>query len=502
MKINNRKTNFSRKIKNIFMRMSNLQIILCVYFLATLTGAIMLILPISIQDGQDVSFIDAIFTSASAFSDTGLTTTPTVTTWTEFGQFIIAILILVGGIGFFALKFYFINIVFRKAISLTSRNTLEKERGSNNIGELKKTLKTSITFLFISIIIATFILWIIFYFEEGNFIWTNGDGQIQDFQKYNPKGDVLKSFKFAVFHSISAINNAGFDIISNSSLHPYYGSYSIQIVFIILLVIGGVGFPVLYDIVQYVINKIKRRTDFNFSLFTKISCITYVIVFVFGLFFTLLFEIGSSNGIWNNENAGNYSQKMMCIFFHVFSTRNAGFTTLDTSIVKFTNPTLIVFCILMFIGSAPSSTAGGIRTTTLAVIYLTIWNKLRGIKNIRVFKRTINKETAFSSFAVLSVSISIVLLVSLISSTSFNNMWGSLPYNDFTFADIFFETCSAFGTTGLSTGVTPYLNIVSKIFIILTMFIGQLGISSTLLVWRKNNKKDKHSYIEEDILIG
>lgn len=511
MKMDKKPKSLFSRIKKFFFNFSNIQIIFFVYLFFTCLFAFLLTAPISQKPNNNVSFIDALFTAASAFSDTGLTTKVTVETWTDFGQFLILLLILMGGIGVFALKVFIVNIVFKKAFSITSRNILEKERGSSNTGELKKTIKTSIIFILISIIVSTLILWPLFFFEEGQFQWMSEDKNntsiMKDFSLYNPRHNVLLSFKNAFFHSISAINNAGFDIVSDSSLYPYYGVYSIQIVFIILLVIGGIGFPVIYETIQFINYKIRRRTDFRFSLFTKISTITYFIIFLVGLSLILLFEIGSKNiandkGLWHNANAGSESNKLMAIFFHVFSTRSAGFTTLDSSLVKFSPPSLVVFSIMMFIGASPSSTAGGIRTTTLAVIAIAIWSRFRGIKGARVFKREITTETIYSSFIVLAISIAIIMIATLICFTSLDSLWGSASSKELEFADVFYDVCSAFGTTGLSTGLTSSLNIVSKLTLILVMFIGQLGISSTMLVWRKHNLKNNYNYISEEILIG
>ncbi len=481
-----------RWVKRLFMRMSNLQIILIVYLLTTFISASLLMTPYAQTGKEKVDFIDALFTAASAFSDTGLTTVTTATTWSWFGQMIIAILILVGGIGIFALKFWIINIIFKKSVNITSRNILEKERGSSNSGKLKKTIKISISFLFITILISIFVLWAIFYFEKGNFT---------GYEEYDPYHDPLLSFKNAVFHSISAINNAGFDILSGSSLSPYYSVYSIQIIFIILLIIGGIGFPVIYDVVQYINHKIRRRTDFTFSIFTKVSCFTYILVFLVGFCLTLIFEIGNKDGIWYNSSAGTNGNKFMAILFYCFSTRNAGFATLPNGI-EFSEATLIVFSIMMFIGSSPSSTAGGLRTTTLAIIVVAIWNRLRGVDGVRLFKRTIRKETVYSSFIVLGISLFIIIFSTFSCYTSLNSMWGNADSSQLNFIDVFYETCSAYGTTGLSNGLTSSLNVYSKLVIIITMFIGQLGISSTMLVWRKHNPKNDYTYIKEDILIG
>ncbi|MBD5423479.1 MAG: hypothetical protein HDR43_03200 [Mycoplasma sp.] len=515
MRINKKYRKLFSNIKRFFYKFSNIQIIFFVYLFVTFLFALLLKLPISQKPGVNVNLIDALFTAASAFSDTGLTTKVTIETWSDFGQFLIIILILIGGIGIFALKVFVVNIIFKKSISITSRNILEKERGASNTGDLKRTIKTSIIFLFVAIAISTFILWLMFYFEKGNFSWTvynlDGSSEIKDFTQYNPQGDVLLSFKCAIFHSISAINNAGFDILSDSSLYPYYGVYSIQIVFIILLIIGGIGYPVIYETIQYISYKARKRTDFKFSLFTKVSSVTYISVFVIGLALTLMFEIGSKNvhanmltieGIWNNERSGSVGDRAMTIIFHVFSTRSAGFTTLDPNVIKFTSPTLVVFSIMMFIGAAPSSTGGGIRTTTLAIVVVAIWNRFRGIQGVRMFKRKISDDIIYSSFIVLAISIFIVFFSTLVCFTSLNTLWGEGNSDNLGFADVFFDVSSAFGTTGLTTGLSSSLNIISKLVLILTMFIGQLGISSTMLVWRKNNRKNNYTYIEENIIIG
>lgn len=493
---------FFKKIKKFFLNLSNFKIIFIVYAVVTLLAACFLILPISIQntpEGSKVDFLKALFTSASAFSDTGLTMLPTAYTWTEFGQAIIAILILLGGIGIFALKVYIVNIILGKWMSLNARNVLEKERGASTTYDLKKTIKVSITILFGMIIAATFVLMFIFYFSSGNFQTDLTNPRLN----LNPQGNWAISFKYAVFHSISALNNAGFDIISRNSLEPYYSVYSIQIVFIVLLVIGGIGYPVIYDVYSFILSKIKRRTDFRFSLFTKVSCLTYLIVFLFGLGITLMFEMCSTNGIWNanNPSLGSKEDRMMAMIFHVFSTRNAGFST--TSMTNFTEASLILFSFMMFIGSAPSSTAGGIRTTTLAVILVAIWNKLRGVDDVRFFNKKIPRETVISSFLVLIISIIIVIMATFVSLTSVDTMWGTAPADSIGYVEIFFEISSAFGTTGLSAGLTEHLNIGSELFLIIVMFMGQLGISSTILVWKSSrNYKNEINYIEEDIAIG
>lgn len=484
--------NFFKKIKKFFFNLSNTKIIFIAYFLVVFSTSLMLLSPYSQNPNVSISYIDALFTAASAFSDTGLTTLVTSETWSMFGQALIAILILFGGIGIFAMKVYVFNFIFCRKLKLSTNNLLENERSSKDAGISKKTIVISVSLIFFLIILSSFILSFIFYFEQPTYS--------EDIVN-NPYHDLGMSIRFGIFHSISAINNAGFDIIGSSSLNPYYSVYSIQLIFLVLFIVGGIGYPVIYDTYSWIGHKImKKPGNYSFSLFSKISCISYFVISIVGLIFSFSFELSSITNLdggiplWQtNENTGS---KIMAIFFNTFSTRNAGFATINLK--ELSQPTIILYSIMMFIGSAPSSTAGGIRTTTIALIVLSIWSKIRGVPNVRVFNRKIPKETTYTAGIVLSISLFIVFLVSFICMSSIQGT--TKPFN---YIDIIFEVSSAFGTTGLSTGITPSLNIISKIFLILTMFIGQLGVSSTILVWKSNkNKQYRIDYIEEDIAIG
>lgn len=485
---------YLKKIKQFLFNLSNIKIIFITYFLVTILSSLLLLSPYSHAEGFSVSYIDALFTAASAFSDTGLVTVITSETWSMFGQAVIAILILLGGIGIFAIKVYIFNFIFRRKINLLTNNILGKERSSKDANLSKDTIIVSVSLILCLIVLSSFILSFIFYFETPSVINENN----------NPVGDVALSVRFAIFHSISAINNAGFDIIGDNSLMPYYTTYSIQFIFMFLFIIGGIGYPVIYDTYLWIKHKVKKLPGKSqFSLFSKISTISYFVVLSIGLIFAFSFEMSavrSLNGIdtplWKSD-IGDNGSKVMAIFFTTFSTRNAGFSTIDLQ--QLSQPTIILYSLMMFIGSAPSSTAGGIRTTTIALIFLAIWSKIRGVPNVRVFNRKIPKETTNTAGVVFSISIIIVLLVSFITTSSIHGN----SSNEFSFIDVLFEVTSAFGTTGLSTGLTSQLNAISKLAIILTMFIGQLGISSTMLVWKSNkNKQFKFNYIEEDIAIG
>ncbi len=492
----NKKGYFFKKVRNFFFNLSNIKIIFITYLMVTIISSLLLLSSFSHNEGISVTYIDALFTAASAFSDTGLTTLITSETWSMFGQAVIAILILLGGIGIFALKVYIFNFIFGRALKMSTINILGKERSSKDINLSKKTIIVSITLIISLVVISSFILSFIFYFEAPSNIGVEPSN--------NPVGNIGLSIRFAIFHSISAINNAGFDIIGSNSLVPYYSVYSIQIIFMFLFIVGGIGYPVLYDTYSWIKHKIKKMPGkYSFSLFSKISCISYLIISIIGLLLTFAFETTSMRSVAGDEvpmwqdTTQTTGSKVMAIFFNTFSTRNAGFSTINLE--ELSQPTIIIYSIMMFIGSAPSSTAGGIRTTTIALVILSIWSKIRGIPNVRVFNRKIPQETTNTAGIVFSISILFVFLVSFITMSSIHNN----PTQNFGYIDVIFEVSSAFGTTGLSTGLTSHLNIISKFVLILTMFIGQLGISSTILVWRSNkNKQFTFDYIEEDIAIG
>ncbi len=506
--------------------------ILFTYLLITFIGSGILMLPISRVGHKSVDYIDALFISASSFSDTGLVTVNTVETWTMFGQAVIAILILTGGIGFFALKIFIFNIIFNKPISLSSRKALSAERGNVKIGQTRDLIKASIIALITMMTFAGFVMSIYFYFSPTGF---NEDfAAVGNFsgKSLNPKGNWNLSIRYGLFHSLSALNNAGFDIMGGHSIAPYYKDYFVQIMFMILFVFGGIGYPVIYDVKRYIQAKRKGQI-FKFSLFTKLSCVTYFIIATSGIAITFIIELSAHHGksgtntFWTSSRLYfdgptptsqpisapiTHGQKTLAIIFNTMSTRNAGFSTINFH--SFNTATLIVHSIMMFIGSAPSSTAGGIRTTTLAIICISFWTHVRGKSTTRAFKRKINEDIVRSSYIVTTISLFLILFVSMISLSSLDTNGGQIRFGSnynpttkgnpqYAFTDLLFETSSAFGTTGLSTGLTASLSMGTKLFFILLMFIGQLGVSSTILAFGTKKQKSRHyKYIEEDVTIG
>ncbi|MGZ9432701.1 potassium transporter TrkG [Mycoplasma sp. 613B] len=515
--LGNLRSKFNKKVGKI-------RYLFLIYIIITITGSLLLYWNISQTEPGSVSYVDALFTSASAFSDTGLVTKATHSTWTMFGQAVIAILILIGGIGVFAIKVYIFNYIFGLKLGIFSRDVLALERSSNNMGDIKKVILVSVTIMFTVLVISSFGLTFLFYYSKGDFAI--------DTEFNNPYHNFNLSLRFAIFHSITALNNAGFDIIGDNSLAPYYSNHLLQVWLLLLFIIGGIGYPVVYDFYKYFYCLITKRKRHKFSLFSKISLVTYFAVAIIGVALVLCFELLSKDQssfwnlsqsdptYWGKTSTIGYSyrthfDKVFAIIFTSFSTRSAGYATFD--LYNLTDTSLGILSILMFIGAAPSSTGGGIRSTTLAIILLNLISKMRGKNSTHMFKRKIKDETVNQSSVVLIISILLNLIVFLFLTTSFNTFGGKIPWDNTTIStavsessgrtygviNVLFEITSAFGTTGLSTGITSHLNSISKIALIFIMFVGQLGISSTILIWGSHNHKfSKYEYIEEDVTIG
>ncbi len=294
--------------------------------------------------------------------------------------------------------------------------------------------------------------------------------------------DWLTSFVHSVFHSISAFTNAGFDIYGDS-LATFASDYMVQIVTMLLVLLGAIGFPVLIELYQYIKNK---KNNYRFSLYTKITGIMFLALIV-----------GGAAGIWLLEKnlyfaSLNWHEKLFYSLFNSVSTRSAGFYTMDLN--DFSNPTQMLLATLMFIGASPSSVGGGIRTTTFAVILLTLVNYAAGRSEVRVFRRTVKQEDIIKSFVVFTAATMIVIVSTVLLSYT--------EHSHLPLISIIFEICSAFGTSGLSMGITGELSSEGKWVLMIIMFIGRIGVLSLLFIFRTNKRKQNFHYPKEDIIIG
>ncbi|MGL4335858.1 MAG: potassium transporter TrkG, partial [Turicibacter sp.] len=285
------------------------------------------------------------------------------------------------------------------------------------------------------------------------------------------------------FTTVSAITNSGFDI-TGFSLMPFKTDYFVQTLHMFLMFFGAMGFPVILDIIKYYKCK-RKKARFRFSVYTKLTMITTVILWIIGIVGFYMFEYDNflvDKGLIEGFFAAT---------FNSLSTRNAGFATYDMN--AFSTATLVMYCGLMFIGSSPNSSGGGIRTTTFATMVLAILSFARGKQYVNVYGREIETTTVYKSFMIYIVATFILFLSTLLITMT----------DSFSLMEIFFEVCSAFGTTGLSMGITGGLTAFAKIVLIVTMFIGRIGIVAFLLIFRdKNSQIAKFRYPKIDFIIG
>ncbi len=491
------------------------------------------------------SFIDSLFLSFSAFSDTGLTTVQLYNTFSTFGKLIIMLEVEVGGFGVMFFIFCFWKI-FKHSDKLTVNQQLmaQCEKGNTKIGNTEKMLfHTVIVIIIIQFIFGLFYsLWFMYVpaHELRPKITTNTVANIYEDNPlvyshlYHNAGF---AFFAGFFHSVTAINNAGFDIIGSTSLTPY--SQGIHTLFLLItifeFVIGGIGFPVIFDFMakfkvikgkEFVqdpeTKKVKRvytvrvtyDKNYRISLMSKVALLGYGVVTIIGISFMFLFEyttIGGEQYLYKNtaemfgpngEMLTDYNMAMNMIF-QAMTTRSAGYYTFDNQLLAPVSKWLNIG--LMFIGGSPSSTAGGIRVTTFMIMFIALWHKIKGSNSASIFKRRILNDDIINSFLVL---LSSLILLAIGGAVLLNNieditehLSAKVHHTDFT--NSMFMVASAFGTTGLSVVDLSQLSWYSLVYLMFIMFVGQCGVSSTILAFRRNKiKENMYSYLPEPIKIG
>ncbi len=450
------KSKMKFKIENL----SPSQLIVLFYLIAVVISIALLSLPIALKPGVEWSFIDVVFTAVSAISVTGLAVVSTPDTFSIPGIIILMFILQFGGIGIMTLG-TFIWLLFGKKIGLKERQLIKTDQNQSNLAGLVVLMKNILVIIIIIEIIGGAVLGTYFL----NYYSTWQEAYLQGF-----------------FASVSATTNAGFDI-TGQSLIPYANDYFVQLINIILLTLGAIGFPVLIEVKELIKKKKPYRTS-NFSLYTKLTTITFFLLMLFGTIAILVFD---AHHFFKDKT---WHESFFYAFFQSATTRNGGLATMDVS--QFSEPTLLVLSLLMFVGASPSSVGGGVRTTTFAINLLYIYNLARGNKAVKVFKREIHQDDILKSMAIMNTAISICFFSVILLKVT----------EPFTTLEIIFEVTSAFGTTGLSMGITPELSTIGKIIIILLMFIGRIGILSFIFIISKNGHEPNYHYPKERVIIG
>ncbi len=436
------------------------QILLILFLVIILIGTIVLMLPISTPKGEvGISFLEALFTSTSAVSVTGLSVLDVSKTFSTFGKTIIMILFQLGGLGIMTFSSIIMFLIGRK-ITYQEKRILQEDLNQETVGGIIKFIKRLISMVFI----------------------IEGIGAILLFLCFRKDFEVGEAIYYAVFHSISAFCNAGFSLFSNS-FEGYKDNYIINYTISILIILGGIGFAVIDTVIQNIKRKGRKK---SFSLTSRMAVKLSLALIIIGTICIYFFEYS------NIKTIGNFNEidKMTTSFFQSVTARTAGFNTINIGLMK--PATIFLFLFLMFIGASPGSTGGGIKTTTVGVIFYSVWATLRNKPDINIKNRRISWHTLNRAITILFISFMYIFLITLVI----------LVIEEKDFTQTLFEVVSAFGTVGISMGITSSLTDFSRILIILTMFVGRVGPLTAALAFGETTKRPKHKYPEENILVG
>lgn len=445
--------NFKRNFK-----LKGVQILALGFILVILVGALILTLPISTTSGESTNFLDALFTATSAVCVTGLVVVDTGTHWNMFGQTVIMILIEIGGLGFMSFT-TLIAIILGKKITLRERLILQDAMNTFNIQGLVKMVKYVLVF---TVSVQFF-------------------GALLFSTQFIPEYGLGRGAFYSIFHSISAFCNAGFDIFGNfSSLTSYNSNGVVILVASALIIIGGLGFTVWSEL--YSSKSLKRV-----SLHSKMVILMTTMLVLGGTVLMFLFENKNVNTIANMS----FMDKLMNSFFASVTPRTAGFNSIPTDGMTTAGQFLTI--ILMFIGGSPGSTAGGIKTTTIGILIVTIVCVIQGREDSEVFKRRFSKDLVYRAFTLIFIGLSLVIVVTMLLSYTEKGA---------SFIALFYETVSALGTAGLTLGLTSELSTIGKVLIMFMMYLGRVGPLTVVLSITRKKINSGIKYPEGKILIG
>lgn len=452
-------------IRKTIQKMQPAWLVILSYLAAAFTGTILLSLPAA-STGEPLGLINALFTATSGICVTGLIVVDTGTQLTVFGKTVLLALIQMGGLGVMTFS-VFLFIFLGRGMGLRGRWIITESFTATPQKDIKSLIRAIFVFTIVAEAIGTGLLYL---------FWR---------RSMSPPGALFTS----LFHSISAFCNAGFSFFGSSFIE-YRGSALLNLTVMSLIVVGGLGFPVMYQLVQ----RVRRPGTYRrrpLSLHVRMVLWTTVILIAFGALLIYLLERGHA------LRALPWHERLFTVFFQSITARTAGFNTLD--IPQLGGATLFILVMLMFVGASPGSCGGGIKTTSLAVMGAILGNKIRGKTTVSIFHRTLPEETvsrALSIFILAVVTITAGLIILLITQ-----MGAAYPSKEY-FLAYLFEAVSAFGTVGLSMGVTPTLSSAGKIVIIVLMLLGRVGLLTVAYVVTRRERATLFRYAEEKVMIG
>lgn len=468
----NSENKFQLHFKKI--KLSPPQIITLSFALMILTGALLLSLPIATNSGQSVGFLNALFTATSANCVTGLAVVNTLETWSFFGKAVILLLIQLGGLGLITILTIGM-VLFKKQISLRNRMVIQASFNENNIGGMVKLIQRIVIVTLLVETVGAVCLTTAFYFAGMDF------GQAV----YN-----------GIFHSISAFCNAGFDNIGTESLASYKTNVFINAIIGVLIILGGLGFTVLGDILTAQKKRKKKPLRVklqHLKLHTKLVLSITAALLLIGTALFLVIE-------WNNPatlGPLHPFEKIMAAFFQSVTLRTCGFFTIDQG--AFHDISQAISAVFMFIGGSPAGTAGGMKTVTLGIILAAMVSVLKGRSQIEAFGRTLPLDLLQKALSVTGTLMIVIFVSTLV--LHFTEQGNGFQHN---FLDLLFETTSAAGTVGLTTGITPFLSNMGKMVITFCMFLGRLSPVTVVVAlnMRLHTANNGLSYPEERVIIG
>nr|WP_242821412.1 TrkH family potassium uptake protein [Candidatus Arthromitus sp. SFB-rat-Yit] len=445
-----------------FRKLYPVQILALFFVVVIIIGSFLLSLPISNNSGISTNYLDALFTATSATSVTGLVILDTGTYWSSFGTTIILLLIQIGGLGIMSFTTFGV-LKYGNKISLYTSLLMKEALNVDELQGMSRMMRYVIIFVMVTELLGMILFSFVFV----------------------PKYGLSHGLYVSLFTSISAFCNAGFDIFGNfSSLTSYYNNAYVLIVCMILIILGGIGFSIITEFINY-------RYTRKISVTTKIVLIVTLFLIIVGALLYFIFEYDNPL-TFQNMSLG---EKILNSFFSSVSPRTAGFNSIDLANIR--SGTVFLTCILMLIGGSPGSTAGGIKTSTVGVIILTIYHYMRNKNRTIVLgkeipSKTINKAFILTFVALFFISTFVILI--------------SIADKGASFRSIVFEVFSAFNTVGLSFGLTPELNSIGKILLILAMYLGRVGTLTLIFAFTNTHDGPKKSnaikYPEVKITVG
>lgn len=439
------------------MKLRPAQILALGFAIVILVGAILLSLPVASKNGESVGFLNALFTATSATCVTGLVVVDTYNQYSLFGQIVIMLLIQIGGLGFMTMA-TLIFLILGKRITLRERLVMQEALNQLTLAGLVKLTRYIIFTTLIFESLGAFFLSLRFVRIYG----------------------LSRGIFCGIFHAVSAFNNAGFDVIGDfKNLTPFVEDPLVNIVIMTLIVFGGLGFSVIYDL-------FTKRKFHKLCLHSKVVLTTTVLLLVIG--FLVIYALEYSNP----KTLGSLSPmgKILAAAFQSVTTRTAGFNTISQTDMSLAAKYFTIF--LMFIGASPGSTGGGVKTSTFALVLMMLYSVITSKEDVEIYKRRIPWDNVFKACVILVIALLLVITVSFLLTLT----------EEADFITILFETVSAFGTVGLSLGFTPHLSDAGKILIILTMFSGRVGPLTIALALARKKKTAPLKHPEERILVG